>query len=498
MKLIHICLAMKIRLLSFLLLVVAAQAAPRVWTDVNGRRVTGEFISVDPGNVIVLNVGGRSYAFPLNRLSPQDQAYARQLAAARTVAAPGHLSGSPNSAGAGDWPRWRGPHADGVSRETGLLKQWPSGGPRKLWTTTNLGRGYSSVVVAANLVFTLGESGGATSMHAVDRASGKRKWSTPIGGGGANGTPTFDPETGHVYGISKNGDLACLRASDGKLVWKIQFERDFGGKMMSGWGYSESPLVDGPILLCSPGARDAAIIALDKRTGRAIWKAPFPSGMGSKGKDGAGYGSIAIASPGGAKQYVQMTGRGLLAVEARTGKPLWHYNKIANGTANVPSPVVHGDRIFASTGYGDGGSALLQISRAGVKEVKYWTAGELQNHHGGMVLLEGHIYGGHGHNKGEPFCLDMRSGRILWKVDDPAVRKMKSASFTCADGQLYVRYENGTMKLIDASTRGYQEKGSFKIPDDTRNSWQHPVVAGGKLYLRAPDALHCYNVSTRG
>ena len=268
--------------------------------------------------------------------------------------------------------------------------------------------------------------------------------------------------------------------------------------MMSGWGYSESPLVDGPWLICSPGAPDAAIVALDKRTGDVIWRAPFPRDMGKKGKDGAGYGSIAMVNIGNSKQYVQMTGRGLLSVDASTGRPLWHYNKIANGTANVPTAVVHGDLVFASTGYGDGGSALLRISRSGVHEMKYYSANQLQNHHGGMVLLDGHVYGGHGHNKGEPFCLDIRTGRIVWKVDDNDVRKMGSAAVTCADGHLYFRFQNGTMKLVEATPRGYKEKGSFQIPNDRKNSWQHPVVAGGKLYLRAQNVLHCYDVSGRG
>ena len=476
---------------------LSTEAVQRTWTDVKGRRIVGEFQALQASGQIVLKVNGKSYAFPISRLSPQDQAYARQLAAATSVttnSAVTQTSASRNF----DWPCWRGPNQDGTSRETQLLRSWPSSGPQKLWTASNLGGGFSSVVVAGNQIFTLGDSGGATSIYCLERSTGKLSWSSPIGGGGANGTPTFDPETGLVYAISKNGSLACVRGSDGQLQWKIGFEKEFGGKMMSGWGYSESPLVDGPLVLCSPGAANAAIVAIDKRTGQTRWKSPFPADVGDKGKDGAGYGSIAIVNASGSRQYVQMTGRGLISADAQTGKPLWHYNRIANGTANIPSPVVFGDRIFTSTGYGDGGSALLQVTRSGVRELKYWNAKELQNHHGGMVLLNGHLYGGHGHNKGEPFCLDLRSGKVLWKINDSAVRSMKSASFACADGHLYIRYENGTMKLAEASTRGYVEKGSFRIPNDNRNSWQHPVVSGGKLYLRAQNVLHCYEVKGRG
>ena len=268
--------------------------------------------------------------------------------------------------------------------------------------------------------------------------------------------------------------------------------------MMSGWGYSESPLLDGPWLICSPGAPNAAIVALDKNTGKEIWRTPFPRDMGKKGKDGAGYGSVSIVEFGGKKQYVQMTGRGVLAVDARSGRHLWHYNKIANGTANIPSVIVDGDHIFASTGYGDGGSVLLQITASGIREIKYYSAGELQNHHGGMVLLDGHVYGGHGHNRGEPFCLEMKTGRIAWKINDNEIRKMGSAAVTCADGHLYFRYQNGMMKLVQANSRAYAEKGSFQIPNDRKNSWQHPVVAGGKLYLRAQNILHCYDIKSKG
>ncbi|MFP6901984.1 MAG: PQQ-binding-like beta-propeller repeat protein [Opitutales bacterium] len=475
---------------SFLLAITSTGAATRIWTDQRGSTVKGEYIRLD-GSTITLLVNGRTYSFPLARLSLEDQAFARRLAAAAANPA--------STKNTSDWPRWRGPQGDGVSRETGLLKQWPSNGPRLLWTTSNLGQCYSSVIVTGDRIFTLGENGGATSIHALERTTGKIVWSTPIrGGGGANGTPAFDPDNRLVYGITKNGNLACVKASSGELVWQKNFARDFGGKMMSGWGYSESPLVDGPWLVCSPSGPDAAIVALDKRTGGLVWSAPFPRDMGRKGKDGAGYGSVAILETGGSKQYLQMTGRGLLAVDARTGRNLWHYNKIANGTANVPSPVVDGDRVFASTGYGDGGSALLQVTRSGAREIKYYSSGELQNHHGGMVLLDGHVYGGHGHNKGEPFCLDMRSGRIVWKVNDPAVRKMESAAVTCADGHLYFRYQNGTVKLIEATTRGYREKGSFQIPNDRKKSWQHPVVTGGRLYLRAQNVLHCYDVRGSG
>jgi outer membrane protein assembly factor BamB len=391
-----------------------------------------------------------------------------------------------------DWPQWRGPHRDGISRETGLLTKWPEDGPKLLWTTKKIGRGYSSVVVAGGRIFTVSDRKGSCQVIAFDEATGQELWATRIAGGGQpNCTPTVDGD--RLYALSRDGELACLGVEKGEVRWKKSYTRDLGGRMMSGWGYSESPLVDGEKLVVTPGGDTAALVALNKQTGEVIWKAPI------KDAGGSGYASVVIAEAGSIRQYVTLLGHsgGIVGVDARDGKLLWRYNKMANGTANIPTPLVRGDLVFTSTGYG-AGSALLQLvpTQTGGIELKqlYFLKGRvLQNHHGGMVLLGDHIYGGHGHNDGQPFCLNIKTGEFAW-----APRRgpgSGSAAVVYADGHLYFRYEDGVMALIEASPQDYRLKSTFTLPRYTGTpSWPHPVVANGRLYLRGNDVLLCYDV----
>jgi outer membrane protein assembly factor BamB len=399
----------------------------------------------------------------------------------------------------GDWSRWRGPNGDGISQETGLLDQWPEEGPPLLWKVKGLGNGFASVSVANGRIFSMGKKEGGTHIICRKVEDGSELWSTEIGerGNDPNCTPTVDSEDGkHVYGISHDGVLACCETETGKLVWKKSFTQDFGGKMHSGWGYSESPLIDGDLLVCTPGAKDAMFVALNKKTGQLVWKTALPAETGNKGTDGAGYASIVIGQCGGVKQYISLVGRGVIGVDAKSGQLLWGYNRVANGTANVPTPIVKGDYVFCSSGYGDGGSALLKINRKGnqfAAEEVYWRSNEqLQNHHGGMIAIGPHIYMGHGHNNGFPVCVDVKTGQPTWGPGrGPGA---ESAAIAYADGHLYFRYQNGIMALIEANPKEYKVKGKFPIAVKNGNSWPHPVIAGGKLYLRDQDDLVCYNI----
>ena len=394
-----------------------------------------------------------------------------------------------------EWPQWRGPNRDAIARETGLLKQWPTQGPPLAWAAKGLGRGYSSISIAGGKIFTMGDRQGQMHVIALDANNGQEAWATPIGkpwgDGGPRSTPTVDGDT--VFAITPHGELVCLDAMSGSEHWRKSFPGDFGGKMMSGWGYCESPLIDGPHLLCTPGSDQAMMVALDKKTGRQAWACAMPAAAG--GKEGAGYSSIVISNGGGTKQYVQLIGRGVIGVSARDGKLLWGYNKVANGTANIPTPIVSGDFVFCSTGY-QTGAALLKLSKKGrtvaANEVYFLDSQTLQNHHGGMVLSGNHIYCGHGHNNGFPLCLELKTGKVAWKAGrGPG---SGSAAIVEADGHIYFRYENGVMALIEANPREYRLKGSFQIPNSSPPSWSHPVVAGGKLYLREQDALLCYDL----
>ena len=386
-----------------------------------------------------------------------------------------------------DWNQWRGPNRDGKSPEKGLLKKWPKAGPKLLWQGKGLGRGYSSVAFSKGRLFTMGHIQGSANLIAIDAANGQIIWKKPVGGGQPNCTPTVDGE--RVYALSRGGDLVCADVKNGKIVWRVNFRNDLGGRMMSGWGYSESPLVDGDRLIVTPGADDAAIAALNKKTGAVIWKTRMPKSKG------AGYSSIVISQAAGVKQYVQLTGRGLIGVSAADGKLLWGYNKVANGTANIPTPIISGDYVFASSGYNTG-AALLKISKRGrevvASEVYFLRHTVFQNHHGGMILIGKHVYTGHGHNKGFPLCIELMTGKVAWRPGrGPGGR---SAAIAFADGHLYFRYENGTMALIEAKPSKYRLKGSFRLASVKGASWPHPCISDGRMFLRDQDVLMCYDL----
>jgi outer membrane protein assembly factor BamB len=402
----------------------------------------------------------------------------------------------------GHWPQWRGPNRDGVSPETGLMPSWPAAGPPLAWRATGVGSGFSSVSVAAGRIYTMGDRGREQFVLAFNEADGKALWSARIGTAGYDddyvgprGTPSVDGD--RVYALGSEGVLVALDAATGRERWRKSLPGDFGGRMMSRWRFAESPLVDGDRVVVTPGARGAAIVALDKMTGREIWRTALSRSLGPNGADGAGYSSIVISTGAGVKQYVQLIGRGLIGVRASDGTLLWNYNRIANDVANIPTPIVKGDFVFGSTGYG-AGSALVRLSKSGdgvqAQEVYFFEGGRLQNHHGGVVLVGDHIYGGHGQSAGFPFCLEMSSGKLMW---GPNIRNAGrgSAAIVYADGRLYFRYQSGKMILIEATPQGYREHGSFDIPNVNDPSWPHPVVAGGRLYLREQDTLYAYNVT---
>jgi outer membrane protein assembly factor BamB len=419
----------------------------------------------------------------------------RPLAAVALLALPPGLFAAPPN----DWPGWRGPNRDALSPDKGLLAEWKPSGPPLAWKAAGLGVGFSSVAISGGRIYTMGDKGGSQQVLALDRADGHILWTARVGPpwsdetGGPRGTPTVDGDL--VYAVGTEGDLVCVEAATGKERWRRSLARDFGGEMMSGWKFSESPLVDGDRLIVTPGSRSAGLVALDKATGKEIWRTALPE-LGTKGRDGAGYSSIVISNALGVKQYVQLLGRGLVGVRASDGKFLWGYNRIANHVANISTPIVRANWVFASTGY-QTGAVLLELQKAGdgvqAKEVYFLESGTLQNHHGGLVLVGNHVYAGHGHNKGFPICVEFTTGKVVWGGD---IRNAGtgSAAVAYADGNLVFRYQNGTVVLIEASPEGYKEKGSFAIPGVKDPSWSHPVVLDGTLYLREQDTLFAYDV----
>jgi len=312
----------------------------------------------------------------------------------------GAMAAAVTPANSSDWPQWRGPNRDGHSPETNLIAAWPAEGPPLAWKASGLGSGFSSVAVTGERILTMGDLGDAQYVIALAKKDGSLLWKTRIGPAwedqflGPRSTPTVDGE--RVYALGTEGDLLCLEGSTGKVIWKRSLPKEFGGRMMSvregtyNWKFSESPLVDGDRVVVTPGGPDAAMISLDKKTGKEIWRTPLPK-FGSGGLDGAGYSSIVISEGGGVRQYVQLMGRGLVGIETSTGRFLWGYDRVANEVANIPTPLVQGDYIFASSGYGTG-AALLRLAgtKTGVQaqEIYFLEPETFQNHHGGMILVE--------------------------------------------------------------------------------------------------------------
>jgi outer membrane protein assembly factor BamB len=398
--------------------------------------------------------------------------------------AAGWLAGS---AAAEDWPGWRGPDRDGICKEKGLLKEWPPGGPKLLWKATSLGEGYSGPAVVGKVLYTMGNGNGKEWVVARDISQeGKQLWASAIGairhnGGGYPGpraTPTIDGD--RLYTLGVNGDLVCMNLRNGQIVWGQNLVQGAGGAIPQ-WGYSESPLVDGTWVLCTPGGQRATIAAYLKANGRPVWGAPIG--------DPAGYSSIIKVNIAKTPQYVTLTARGVVGVNAKDGKPLWRYDKPANGTACISTCVNLGQTVFAASGYNTGGGlAWIKKGDRGFTAQEMYFTKDMKNHHGGFVLVDGYLYGSD--DPGTLVCLEFKTGEVKWRD-----RKPGKCSVLFADGMLYCRSERGPITLVEATPDGYREKGRFDQPDRSgKEAWPHPVIADGKLFIRDQDVLLCYDV----
>jgi outer membrane protein assembly factor BamB len=383
-----------------------------------------------------------------------------------------------------DWPQWQGPDRTGLSKETGLLKSWPAGGPPKIWTISGLGEGYGSLAIQADRIFVQGVQNQSSAVFCLNRADGKTIWCTPMSarleqdrGSGPRGTPTVDGD--HLFALSDNGELACLRLKDGSKIWRRNILQEFSGRNPH-WLISESPLVDGDHLIVMPGGDNAGIVALDKSNGRTVWASKELS-------DQAAYSSCVVADIQGVRTIVGFTSKAGVGVRASDGKLMWRYTKVANRTANIATPIVSDNKVFYTSAYGTG-AALLSLKAEGgeVKADEVYFTTEMMNHHGGVVLVKGYLYG---YSNAILTCMEFNTGKVLWKD-----RSVGKGTVTYADGMLYLLGETNTAGLAEATPEGYREKGRFTIEDQGRPSWAHPVVCGGKLYIRNQTMLMCYNV----
>ncbi len=404
-----------------------------------------------------------------------------------------------------DWLQWRGSGRANLSSETGLYDQWGDDGPPLAWMADGLGAGYASVTVKGDRIYTTGNFDDSQSAIAIDANDGKIVWKKAITEGapkhgyeGSRTTPTIDGD--RLYLVSSDGKIVCLNRESGDEIWSRNFS-DWGGKMMSGWGFSESPLVDGDWVLCTPGGPDGMVVALDKISGKQVWATKLPEygdeeGVNSKNiRDGAGYASIITSNGAGVKQYVQLVGRGLIGIRAKDGKLLWRYVRVSNGTANIPTAVVDGDLVFTSTAYNTGAACLKLVANGdGVtaEEVYWLDSKQFQNKHGGMTLVNGYIYAGHGNGSGLPICLNMKTGEVAWGPERSEGKGETSLIY--ADGRIIMRRQDGVVILLEATPEAYREIGTFEPAYQEGKTWAHPTIANGKLYLREQGKLMCYRL----
>ena len=383
-----------------------------------------------------------------------------------------------------DWPQWRGPTRDGVSREQGLLRTWPRAGPGRVWSTSDVGVGYGSIAVRGDRVFVQGMKGRQSVVTSLRQADGVEVWSTPLGpsrgndrGSGPRGTPSVDGD--RVYALTENGNLACLRVADGTIVWHRNILDAFKGRNLN-WLVSESPLVDGRLVVVTPGGRGAGMVALDKMTGATVWTSQDLS-------DEAGYASPVVADVGGVRTIMTLTAQAGVGVRASDGKLMWRYGRVANGTANVATPVYADGKVFFTSSYGTGGALLaLRVAGGEVRAEEIYFTRQMQNHHGGVVLVDGYLYG---FSNSILTCLEFATGKVLWRD-----RSVGKGSIVYADGHLYILGENNVVGLVEASPAGYRERGRFTVPDQGLPSWAHPVVSAGRLYVRNQGVLAAYDV----
>lgn len=393
-----------------------------------------------------------------------------------------------------DWPQWRGPQRTGLSKEKGLLKEWPKSGPKLLWQVKEIGYGFGPPAVAGERIFVISNTGNDNEfVQALSVKEGGKLWETRIGKvgrpdqqpsyPGARSTPTV--EGNRLYVLGSDGDLVCLETATGKVVWQKNVREEFGGQ--SGvWAYSESPLVDGDLVVCTPGGSEATLLAVNKKTGAVVWKSAVP------GADNACYASIIVTDIGGIKQYVQYLHKGVVGVDARTGKFLWRYDKTAETRmgGNVPTPVAYENYVYSASGLTGGGLARIKETGGAFEVEPIYFAKKLPNAIGGSVRVGDYLYGASGQAL---TCVEFKTGEVKWSE-----RGVGAGSVCYADGNLYVHGENGDMALVEATPQAYREKGRFTPPNGPERArtqaWAPVAIANGRLYIRDLGTLWCYDV----
>ena len=386
-----------------------------------------------------------------------------------------------------DWPQWRGAERVGHSPDTSILAPWPKSGPKQTWVFKDAGVGYSSFSIVGTRLFTMGARQESEQVICLDTTTGKEVWATSLGpvyennwGDGPRSTPTVDGD--HLYALSATGILACLNIKDGTEVWKVDVVKSLGGELQ-GWGYTESVLIDGDHVICTPGGQQGTMAALHKKTGAVVWQS-------SKLKGPAQYSSPIRIEVNGQPQYAQLLMNKVVGIAPKDGALLWE-TSFPGRVAVIPTLVFHDNSVYATAGYGTG---CQMIKLDGAEPEVVYEEKSITNHHGGVIVVDGKIYG-HS-DKGGWTCQDFLTGKIEWQDES-----LGKGTCTYAAGHLICVDENdGTVVLATAKPDKWQEISRFKLAPQTSirkkegRIWSHPVVVNGRLYLRDQDLIFCYNV----
>ncbi|HEU4390843.1 MAG TPA: PQQ-binding-like beta-propeller repeat protein [Blastocatellia bacterium] len=408
------------------------------------------------------------------------------------------VSVTPSATGSStsDWPQWRGPERSGVSKETGLLKQWPAEGPKLLWQVNDVGDGYSTPAIVGTRIYLMSNHGFENEfVQALSTQDGKPVWTTRVGNVGsptdllyakARSTPTVDGDS--IYALGSDGDLACLETASGKIRWQKNIKKEFGGQP-GVWAYAESPLVDGDVVVVTPGGAQATIVALNKKTGAVIWKTAVPDG------DPAGYASAIVVQACGRKQYVQFLSKGIIGVDAKTGGFLWRYKDVVKGMAQMVTPVARDGYVYGGAQSVGGGLVRLRSENGGVATEQVYFERGLPSSIGGSVLVGEYLYGTAVDGL---VAVEFTTGKVKWKAES-----IGRGSVAYADGLLFLHGENGDIALVDATPEAYREKGRFTPPAQPKRNrlgpypekaWTYPAIANGRLYIRDNGTLWAYDI----
>ena len=385
-----------------------------------------------------------------------------------------------------DWAQWRGPKRDGKSAETALLKKWPDGGPKLVWSVDGIGRGFAQAIVAGGQVYVTGEVNGKGRCSAFD-LDGQLKWKLEYGREwdrrhpGSRTMPTV--RDGRAYVVSAYSLVTCFDAKTGKIVWQVDMAKRFGAKLLM-WGNAESVLIDGDNVICTPGGKDVMMAALNRKTGETVWTTGGLAGASS-------YCSPILIERGGTRLIATITSHHIIGVEAGTGKLLWEV-PYRNQRRNHPiTPVYAGGMIYCTSGYGKGG-VMLELAADGKKVEQRWAEQRPDSRHGGVILVDGYIYGAAQSRRGKWYCVELKSGKVMWEANI-----VSQGSAALADGLFYCYGERGKVALVEMSPKSAKVISSFQITRGKGSHWAHPSISDGRLYVRHGDVLMVYDIKAK-